>query len=225
MPFPRTMIVSTSGDGCPTVNSTASNVARAVCTTVVAMRRRLRGKRSASAPPMGPKKSDGHETRSGDRSGPRGLVGCFGDIDAERQRLHPRADVRHERAGPEARVGGMSERSDRVEASRDRDLEYRVGYRFRHCGARFSRNARIPSNASSVCAFGDHHRGGDLVGRGLGKLILRVERALAECDDVTGSRSRCARRARRLPRRAPRPGRRDSPIPSREPSARRSSRR
>ena len=44
----------------------------------------------------------GHEAGGGDQAGPAGLAGRARDEDADADRLHPRADVRHERARPRA---------------------------------------------------------------------------------------------------------------------------
>ncbi len=59
MPFPKAMSARIGADGWPTTNSTVSRVARPVCTMVVAINSSLRGRRSASAPPIGPKNAMG----------------------------------------------------------------------------------------------------------------------------------------------------------------------
>ena len=179
MPLPKAMIVSTGADGWPITNNTVSSAASPVCTNVVAMSRSLRGSRSASAPPIGPKNAIGRNPAAAIVPVHAACPVCFGDVDAERDRLHPRADVGDERARPQARVGRMAERRDRVEARRTRGF----GYRFRHCGARFSKNAHAFVRVGGLRVV-DHHRLGDVVRGGLGQLVLGVEGALAEREHV-----------------------------------------
>ncbi len=119
---------------------------------------------------------DRDEPRSRDGAGPGGLARVVGHVDAERERLHPRADVGDESAGPEAGVGRVAEWGDRVEPARDRGTRQR----FRHCGARFSKNASIPSWASSARALATIAGAGDVVRGRLRQLVLRVERPLAQ---------------------------------------------
>ena len=95
---------------------------------------------------------DREERGRGHRSRPRRLMGAVGHVEPERDRLHPRADVRHERAGPHARVRRMTERRERARLPA-RGCGLGFDYGLGHCGARFSRNARMPSCASSACAL------------------------------------------------------------------------
>ena len=59
MPLPNTMSARTGADGWPITNSTVSSAASPVWTNVVAISSSLRGTRSASAPPIGPKNAIG----------------------------------------------------------------------------------------------------------------------------------------------------------------------
>ena len=76
-------------------------------------------------------------------------------------------------------------------------------------GARFSRNARMPSVRVVGLRVLDHDAARERVRVGFAAAFLRVERALAERDDV-GARAQDAlrerRRSRRRARRQERPG-------------------
>ena len=82
----------------------------------------------------------------------------------------------HSRAYAGCRSGAIA--SKRARESRG------FGYRFRHCGARFSRNARMPSCASSACALSTITGTAMSYAAASGSLVLRVERALAEREHV-----------------------------------------
>ncbi len=59
MPLPSAITVMAGADGSPTAKSTVSSVASANWKRVVPMSSHLRGSRSASAPPSGPKNAIG----------------------------------------------------------------------------------------------------------------------------------------------------------------------
>ncbi len=61
MPLPSAIAVTTGADGLPATNKIVSSPASAVCTNEVAMISSLRGSRSASAPPSGPKNAIGRK--------------------------------------------------------------------------------------------------------------------------------------------------------------------
>ena len=68
-----------------------------------------------------------HEPGGPDDGGPRRLAGGVGDVVAERHRLHPRADVRHERPDPQDRVAAIAERRERGGRHRAGTLRTRPG--------------------------------------------------------------------------------------------------
>ena len=132
------------------------------------------GIRSASAPPSGPKIAIGTNAAAATARSTRPGPVSFVDVDAERDRLHPGADVRDERARPQARERVVAEGREGAESPPRygsvsgsttagsvggkefvpvRKPNLPLGQRLRHWGARLSRNARMPSSASSACAL------------------------------------------------------------------------
>ena len=173
-------------DGWPTTNSTVRRPASPVWTRLVTIISSRRGYRSASAPPIGLKNAIGRNAAAATVPVHAAWLVCFGDVDAERDRLHPRADVRHERARPQPRVRGVAQRRERDEplravarrrlAATASPVDYVVG----HCGFRFSRNARHALVRVVGLRVVDHHRAREAVRGALVDALLLVERALAE---------------------------------------------
>ena len=119
MPLPKTITVTTGADGEPAMKSTVSSVAKR------GLHERRRHHQHPAREPVGERTADRTEQGDGDEgggrdgAGPRGLARRLGHVDADRDRLHPRADVRHERAGPQSRVLRVPERGDRQEGHDD----------------------------------------------------------------------------------------------------------
>ena len=102
-PEVNTMRVTAHGCAAPTEASAARVPARIVCTVVVHSRMRRRGIRWARRAAERAGERVGEEAGGGDESRPAGLTGGGGDEDSDPDGLHPRADVRRERADPQAR--------------------------------------------------------------------------------------------------------------------------
>ena len=139
-PPAKTIKVTIPGLGDPIAARTVRTVASAVWTAVVVSSSVLRGTRSASAPPTGPRIAPGTNAGGGDQARPRRVPGRLGDVDADPDRLHPGADVGEERAGPERGEDAMAKRCERTG----------------HRGANRTRRRCLRPRTSAVIALGPH---------------------------------------------------------------------
>ena len=87
--------------------------ASTVWTAIVVNSSALRGNRSASSAADRTEHRTREESGGGDEPGPAGVVGLRSHVDADADRLHPRADVREERADPEGEEDPVPEGRER----------------------------------------------------------------------------------------------------------------
>ena len=113
-PAPSTISVTRPGLGSPRLATNVSSAANRIWNDVVDEQQRAAGHAVGERATERGEQRGGHEPGGGDEPGPPGLARRRGDEDADADRLHPRADVRHERARPQQREAPVPERRERT---------------------------------------------------------------------------------------------------------------